>query len=879
MKKFLLLLAVFSVLLTLSPFSWASLSHEVTLVTTEPTSKPIAHHSINAWIFAAPDPTTGTIQIWAQYLRPFMGLTPKPTRIQLTDSSFNKYAPLWGDVDVGMSYYTDHTDTSPNICNGGSLYYYLGDGDGTGRKNIYLGCVTGLTGVPTIALKDIKLTGMTPITTWDVGEYDTSKSRTALNFGESFDSASRPHNGYPVVFTDENQKLHVLFHDTTLIGDGSAIVRGRLVYDYEGAAATYTYNWTTFLAAQTKKYYQPRFNSVSSKIVFVANDPSVSPVRQVGIVNITARTEKQLTRIPPHSANPQFSSINDQDIVFETRESLDGTYKGRIATLCMAEGPANLIISQWGSSIYLVSDDVSTRAHLDMQDGTGIKTSVFTYELVMPDGNRDIYAVASTSLPFPGCTGSGTITTPATALNDTFSSLITSIPALGTAVETQLTCQDDNHYPMFLATLYKDSSFNPGSSSNGFTNVVFLKEKLDGTGHLIIDDYDVDNPTTECADTCFENADGSALDDNNSWLDGDGTKDDCEAVPCTTDVLTADPTGDYDGDGDRNRLDNCPCSFNPTQRDDDEDGVGDTYSSENGCDNCPDIFNPQTSDMDNNADGIIGLASNVPPYSRGFIDGDVRQTDTDGDGYGDLCDVEENPCGDLDNDLDGVHDYCDNCEYDKNYDQTDTDGDGYGDACDVVVDACGSDDTDGDDVMDLCDNCATVSNPSQDDADSDGVGDLCDNCKDVSNPSSAGLSAYLTSGTSSTTGSQQDTDSDGLGDDCDNCPSTSNEDQTDADSDLVGDSCDLCPNNTGGDYLYDTDDDGTLDACDDVAAAVDPTPEITETKSMNFDITGGIFGCSLNISGKSGQKGLAIMLVLPFFIVALWRRKTTSTLP
>jgi hypothetical protein len=234
------------------------------------------------------------------------------------------------------------------------------------------------------------------------------------------------------------------------------------------------------------------------------------------------------------------------------------------------------------------------------------------------------------------------MTTPTTTLDETYSNYITSsIPASGWTAEIQLTCQEDNRYPMFLADLYKDTTFTAGPSSNGFSNVVFIKEKLDGTGHLIIDDYDTDNATEECENTCFENADGSIIDDNNGWLDDFIEKDECETVPCTTIVLSADPTGDFDGDLDLNRFDNCPCSFNPTQTDSDLDGVGNTYLLENGCDNCPDVFNPQTIDMDNNGDGVIGAASDAPiPYSHGFIDGDVRQSDADHDGIGDFCEPE-----------------------------------------------------------------------------------------------------------------------------------------------------------------------------------------------------------------------------------------------
>ncbi len=77
--------------------------------------------------------------------------------------------------------------------------------------------------------------------------------------------------------------------------------------------------------------------------------------------------------------------------------------------------------------------------------------------------------------------------------------------------------------------------------------------------------------------------------------------------------------------------------------------------------------------------------------------------------------------GAADSDDDGVNDEEDNCPNVQGA-QTDTDGDGIGDLCD--------DDVDGDSTPDATDNCPLIANYDQYDYDGDGMGDLCDDDPD-----------------------------------------------------------------------------------------------------------------------------------------------------
>jgi hypothetical protein len=239
-----------------------------------------------------------------------------------------------------------------------------------------------------------------------------------------------------------------------------------------------------------------------------------------------------------------------------------------------------------------------------------------------------------------------------------------------------------------------------------------------------------------------------------------------------------------------------------------------------------------------NPTGVV-VASNGSFFIADTNNNRIRRVgppDTDGDGFPDDVDT--------DDDNDGVLDTADNCRLTANPAQTDTDGDGIGDACDSCPSDTGTD-ADGDGVC--ADNCPNTPNADQLDSDADGIGDACDPDDDNDGVSDGadecpgtptgtqvepnGCPSADTDGDGTPDDVDTDDDNDGVLDTADNCPLTVNPTQTDTDGDGVGDACDSCPTTPGTDEdadgvcvdncpntpnadQVDSDADGIGDACD-----------------------------------------------------------------
>jgi len=224
---------------------------------------------------------------------------------------------------------------------------------------------------------------------------------------------------------------------------------------------------------------------------------------------------------------------------------------------------------------------------------------------------------------------------------------------------------------------------------------------IDDNADQLNTDYDIDEITGDTeGNVCDADDDNDGLTDLEEVslgtdpllvdTDDDGLADLVEVNLGTNPLLA-----DTDSDGALDDVDNCPVNANADQLNTDADAEGDICDEDDDNDGLTDLAeailgsNPLLADSD--SDGRLDNVDNCP------VSANADQLDSDEDEQGNVCDedndndgltdVEEASLGSdplsADTDNDEINDDVDNCPVIANADQLDSDGDGFGDLCDV----------------------------------------------------------------------------------------------------------------------------------------------------------------------------------------------------
>jgi hypothetical protein len=349
------------------------------------------------------------------------------------------------------------------------------------------------------------------------------------------------------------------------------------------------------------------------------------------------------------------------------------------------------------------------------------------------------------------------------------------------------------------------------------------------------------------------------------------TQEGCVAHSGAWDAVLNYCAADLDSDGVENNRDNCPNVANVDQQDSDADGTGNMCDTDNDNDGVTNDLDCAPFERDVYP-GNTEVCNNIDDNCN-----DVVDTDADLSNDRDNCGACYNKCAEnsvctnglcevIENDGDRILDAEDNCPLVWNLDQKDTDADGQGDACDL--------DDDNDKSLDVNDCLPLNPNIYPGRAEScNGIDDNCDNRidesfdfqKDVNN---CGVCSNVCSkGFSCNNGVclSPDVDNDGIMSVADNCPEISNPKQQDFDKDGLGDVCD---NDDDNDKSLDVNDckpfnpiiyPGRIEACNNVDDNCDTRIDETfyfQTDSKNCGSCGNV--CSQGVSCLNGACAIPV---------------------
>jgi len=254
--------------------------------------------------------------------------------------------------------------------------------------------------------------------------------------------------------------------------------------------------------------------------------------------------------------------------------------------------------------------------------------------------------------------------------------------------------------------------------TENFISPIFIENPLYNANNTDTDWDGVSDLDDNCASVSNRNQED--INSNGIW-DACEFDSDSDSVPDSIDNCRNTPNPlQLDDDGDKiwNSCDNCNL-YNPDQRDENNDWVGDVCESQanylsdndddsdwiiNFSDNCRYIANPDQADSD--SDGVWNICDNCQTYKN------PNQEDKNNNGIWDICE---------DSDVDGIDGLRDNCPNVPNQDQADSDNDGIGNVCE---------DDDNDSIIFIDDNCPYKFNPDQKDTDRDSLWDVCDESDD-----------------------------------------------------------------------------------------------------------------------------------------------------